>query len=373
MDIRSLILVDATNNGDKLPFVRTPLAMVDVAGASALERLADRLHRFKISPITIVVEGPDGESRSRQPHGAICLSASTNRFWHVAESAFNELAQNADLVLLLRLGAYAEIDFPGLVQFHVKRNSRVSQGAWRAEHLEVFCLNASRRNDAASLFRSRLSQCRTECEFFAHGGYINPLSGPHDLRQFCIDVLTKKTETPPAGMEIKPGIWAAPRASIEKGSHIVAPAFIGSSAQIRRGAVITRCTSIERHAQVDCGTVVENSTVLPYVYVGAGLDLAHSVAGGGYIANLRRSVMVDVTDEKLLGQVSFTNGSSLLGMASRIPAMILSGLFGNGTPHAPSVNGDLSGPATATELAAPDAKAGDTVSNLAVARRYGDQ
>jgi hypothetical protein len=200
-----------------------------------------------------------------------------------------------------------------------------------------------------------------------------------DLRQFCIDVLTMRTETPPTGLEIRPGIWVAPTASIEKGSRVLAPAFIGSSARIRGGALITRCTSIEHHAQVDCGTVVENSTVLPYVYLGAGLDLAHSVASTGQIANLRRSVTVDVADATLLGQVSSTVGRRLLSLAARLPARIKSGLFGEAAAQRASVNGELSRPALVARAPAPapqssGSKSNDEiVSNLAVARRYGDQ
>src|SRR5256885_813574 len=163
-----------------------------------------------------------------------------------------------------------------------------------AERLQIFCISASRRNDAASLFRTQLTRCRTECPLLEHEGYFNPLADARDLRQFAIDVLIRQTQTCPAGAEAKPGVWIAPGALIEKGARILAPAFVGSFARVRSGAVITRCSSVERHAVVDCGTVIENSTVLPFSYVGAGLDLAHSVAGMGRIVNLHRDVTVEI-------------------------------------------------------------------------------
>jgi hypothetical protein len=373
MDIRGLILVD-TDAADNGSFTRTPLVMTDVAGASPLQRTAERLHRFGVDPVTIVVDDAACGDLNSLPRGTTCLPALPGRFWRVAESAFNELSQKAELVLVVRLGAYSEIDFDKLIQFHLEGNRRVTQGIWRSERLAVFCLSASRRNDAASLFRSQLSRCRTECEFFSHTGYMNRMSGPHDLRQLCIDVLTMKTETLPAGREIRPGIWAAPGALIEKGSRILAPAFIGSSARIHCGAVITRCTSIERHARVDCGTVVENSTVLPYVYLGAGLDLAHSVAGTGRIANLRRSVTVDVSDEKLLARVLFSRRRMLLSLASLLPAKIRSGLFGEPAIVRTPADGEGS---RLDRLPGASAESSDTASefpsNLAVARRYGNQ
>jgi hypothetical protein len=377
MDIRGLILIDAPQAADEgLAFSWTPMALLDVAGINPLDRLGERLQRDGVWPVTVVVGGNSSDRRHGPlPPGTVWHTAIPEHFWRVAESAFNDLAESgAECVLLVRLGAYAEIDFAGFVQFHLQGQHRVSQAVGSAEPLEVFCLNASRRNDAASLFRSRLARCRSECETFAHSGYVNPLAGPRDLRQFGIDVLTLNTETAPAGKEIRPGIWVASGASVEKGSRILAPAFIGSSARIRCGAVITRCTAIEHHAQVDCGTVVENSTVLPYSYVGAGLDLAHSVVGMGHIANLRRSVTVEIEDPKLLGQVSALKGRKLLRAASRLPGRIWRGIFGEARLQPPPLQETLRRPSPALGVAACDTEAaGEFASHPAIARRYGNQ
>ena len=184
------------------------------------------------------------------------------------------------------------------------------------QKLEIFCISASRRNDAASLFRTQLSHCRSECPLLQHEGYLNPLASPRDLRQFAIDILTRKTQTCPAGKEIKPGVWIASGAKVEKGARVLAPAFVGSLARVRAGAVITRCSSVERHAEVDCGTVIENSTVLPFSYVGAGLDLAHSVAGMGRIVNLYRDVDVEIVDPKLIASAVVASSKRLLASAA---------------------------------------------------------
>jgi carbonic anhydrase/acetyltransferase-like protein (isoleucine patch superfamily) len=377
MDIRGLILTDspqAADHGQAFPWM--PMAMFDVAGMTPLERLGERLRRHGVWPVTVVVEEDSSDRRpGRLPAGMTLRTAIAEHFWRAAESAFNELAENgAECVLLIRLGAYAEVDFSGFIQFHLQGQYRVTQAVGGVGPLEVFCLNASRRNDAASLFRSQLTRCRSECEPFEHSGYLNPLAGPLDLRQFGIDVLTLNTETTPAGTEIRPGIWVMSGASVEKGSRILAPAFIGSSARIRGGAVITRCTAIEHHAQVDCGTVVENSTVLPYSYVGAGLDLAHSVVGMGHIANLRRSVTVEIEDPKLLGQVSTVSGRRLLQAASELPGRIWRGLLGEARPQPQPLPQTRRRPAPALGIAACDTEAaGEFVSQPAVARRYGNQ
>jgi hypothetical protein len=311
MDIRGLVLINCAEPADAVPLSPLPWALLEVAGKSPLERLAERLVRFGI-PATAVVECDSAQTPINLT-SASCVSTTHDRFWRTAENTFNEMIQDgAELVVLVRLGAYAEVDFEKLVQFHLDQQARVSQVSHSSHPLEVFCISASRRNDAASLFRSQLSKCRSECPLFEDTGYFNALNNARDLRQLAIDILTLKTETSPAGNQIRPGVWVEPGAMIEKGARLVAPAFVGAFAKVRTHAVITRCSSIEHHAQVDCGTVAENSTVLPYACVGAGLDLSHSVAGLGALAHLRRDVTIEISDPKLIGYISATPGERFL-------------------------------------------------------------
>ena len=55
---------------------------------------------------------------------------------------------------------------------------------------------------------------------------------------------------------------------------------------------MTRGSNIERSAFVDCGTVVEDASVLPSCYVGAGLDVTHAVVGFRRIAHLNRKIEI---------------------------------------------------------------------------------
>jgi NDP-sugar pyrophosphorylase family protein len=217
-----------------------------------------------------------------------------------------------------------------------------------------------------------------------HEGYVNQLASPCDLRQFAIDLLTRVTETAPAGKETKPGVWLAPGASIEKGARLLAPSFIGAFARIRTGAVITRCASIESHAVIDCGTVVENSTVLPYSYIGAGLDLAHSLAGKQHIANLRRDVTAEIADPRLMAAISETSGKKMLDAATEflafLPRMVLQSIVSTGKkPVQPDLNTTLHkgspslGDAHGYEASACDPEAASKFPNMVVARRYGHQ
>jgi hypothetical protein len=195
MDIRGLLLANSEQNVAGNQTLNLPLATLDVAGKSTLQRMAERLQQYGLSQVSAVVEstGPSGVRNFGLPSDVTCVSAAPDRFWKAAESAFNDMAQSgAELVILVRLGAYAEVDFEKLVQFHIDRKERVTQMAADEQKLEIFCISASRRNDAASLFRTQLAHCRSECPLLQHDGYLNQMASARDLRQFAIYTKTKK-------------------------------------------------------------------------------------------------------------------------------------------------------------------------------------
>lgn len=381
MEIHALILVSSATEAMTSPghFSAMPLALLDVAGRSALERLSEQLQSQGVSRVTAVIEGDPALLRP-----AVALSAGidgeivpSERFWRSSENAFHELGQSVtDVVLLIRMGAYLELDVEKLVQTLLEGQHRVTRAVADGVPLDVFCVYGSRRNDAASIFRSRFGGCRGQWTPFVHEGYINMLGDSRDLRQFAVDLLTLKTETRPAGKEIRPGIWVAPQAAIEKGARLVAPAFVGTSARIRSGAVVTRCTTIEHHSEVDCGTVIENSTLLPYSSLGAGLDLAHSVAGMGRIANLRRGAVVEVSDASLFGLVSANGRRKLWHAAAELPRklwQVFAQPAGNGVPPSAGEPERVVVPVL-DEAASQRETVGEFARNLAVAtRRYGNQ
>jgi NDP-sugar pyrophosphorylase family protein len=384
MDIRGLILVSTGMESTEEPLALPsfPMALLETVGQTPLQRMADRLQQFGIDSVTVVVESEIPVQFS-PANARVVESSAREAFWRSAENAFNEMVQDgAEVVVLLHMGSYAEVDFEKLLQFHLDQQARVTQVYYGDEPLQVFCVSSSRRNDAASLFRSHLQKCRSDCAEFAHQGYTNFLKDSRDLRQLAIDILTWQTETRPAGDEIRPGVWLQPRAIIEKGARVLAPAFIGESARIFSGAVITRCSSVEHHAQVDCGTVIENSTVLPYTYVGAGLDVAHCVAGMKTIVNLRRNASIEITDPKLVGLISATPGRALLSSAfelvSYLPRQVWRGLFGKAQAPQPDLQAALrQTPPSLGTVAGYQASACNTDAasefspNLGIARRYG--
>ena len=395
MDVRAMVLVGgrdtvAPNASAKTETVGgIPIAYLDVLGLPVLQRVLQRLERFGIADATLIGHvSAEAEHylrpSSMRPHAA-WIEACGEEVWNRADETFSRYAENgADLVLVVRVGPYAEVDYEELVQHHLDHRCPVTMAADSAgASLDIFVLDASRRHDASALFRSQLKKLRTDCASFRVSGYSNRLQNPADLRRLAVDGLLQKNSIRPSGAEIKPGIWVGKAARIHGKARVVAPAFIGAHANIRAASLITRNTAVEHHAIIDCGSVVENSTVLPYTYVGAGLDVMHSVVGLRRLSHLMRNVDVEISDHKIVGMSPFSAVSRMAGSAAALfaflPKQIYRGIFA--TSHRKTAaNCPESLEQQAAALKTPVLEAEETgseasefPSTLAVARRYGEQ
>lgn len=392
MDVRAIVLIGrAEGDGARAPenIGGIPLAYLDVLGLPILERVRRRLVHFGVSCITFISDspcdsGPFAHAIDFAPSGPH-IHAEGEQLWHAAEETFIKNAQDgADLVFALRIGPYVEADYEALVQHHLDHHCAVTMAVdSNNEPLDLFVLSASARTDAAALFKNRMERMRRECAPFCVKGYWNRLRNSADLRRLAVDGLLVKSSVRPEGTEIKPGIWVGTGARVHRKSRIIAPAFIGAHAKVRASTLITRGTVIEHHADVDCGTVVENSSVLPFTRVGAGLDVMHSVVGFRRLANLQQNVEVEIADEKLVGMVPLTPLSRLAGSTAAlfafIPMQIYRGLTASSQRTSAAKCPESLEQAQAVleapvmEVPATGAEASEFPSHLAVARRYGDE
>jgi carbonic anhydrase/acetyltransferase-like protein (isoleucine patch superfamily) len=251
-----------------------------------------------------------------------------------------------------------------------------------ARTLDVVVIDANRRNEAATLFRSRLAKSRTPSSAYLFGGYSNALENVRDLRCLAQDGLLMRCELQPAGTEIKPGVWAGEEVRIHRTARLLAPCFVGARTKVRANAVVTRCSSLEHHAEVDCGTVVEDSSVLPYTYLGTGLDVAHAVVGFQQLAHLKRKTQVEISDPRLVATVSSSAPlrtlQSAAALAGYVPLQFVRGIFKwSRRPERPA-SGNCPDvlPALQTSALRSSSSRDETQqfsANLAVVRRYGDQ
>jgi NDP-sugar pyrophosphorylase family protein len=390
MDVRAILLTapGPEEKGQEWNSIGPPLALVDVLGRSVLQRTAERLISHGVSAIHIVDQtGAQafGSARSGMPSEISFVNVTGPQVWRTCETIFSDAAQSgAELMLVLRVGPYTELDYDHLIQFHLDQHNRVtSVCSPEGEPLGAFVISTSRRNDAAYLFRHQLTESRTPCAGYVFQGYWNPLSSGADLRRLTMDAFLGKAAIIPVGREVRPGVWVATGARIDRAARVLAPAFVGAYSTVRASAVVTRFSAVEHHCDVDCGTVIEDSNVLPFTYVGAGLDVAHAIVGNRHLLHLQRNVQVQITDPRLVGTISahapLRTLSSGLALAAYLPRQILRGIFPPSQRERPS---SLPAAVNTPSAALKSPRASEAAvqqpdpqfpANLVVARRYGNE
>ena len=391
MDIRAILLVGGLAADPSEPIESmggVPIAYLDALGLPVVERVLRRLHHYGICKTTLISDAPaDAAAWTRTPtlDRLEKIDASGDEFWNAAEETFERYAtEGADLVVALRIGPYVEVDYEDLIQHHLDHRCSVSMAVDATNsRLDLFVLNSCGRMDARELFQSHLQHLRRDCEPFLVTGYVNRLQNMADFRRLAMDGLLAKNAMRPEGTESKPGVFVGRGARIHRKARVVAPAFIGARAKVHASALITRGTVLEHHAVVDCGTVVENSTLLPFTRLGAGLDVVQAVVGFRRLAHLARNVEVEIADAKLVGMVPSSPVSRLAGSTAALfaflPKQIYRGFFAPShressaespdcaeSPQQPALD------ASVLESPASGPESSEFPPTLAVVRRYGD-
>jgi NDP-sugar pyrophosphorylase family protein len=361
-----------------------PASLVDVLGASVVQRTLKSFSDIGITDIVLVAEKSIAGSRllKEEASKAKIVAAESSLIFRTAEQQFEELAENTAHIFIVRLNAYYELDWEKMIQHHTalcNKVTRVVNGDQDdPRYLDVCLAAASRRNDAAFLLRSGMQKSRTDCAPYVveQGGveYINMLRHEADLRALATDALHNFCRLQPVAKQVRPGIWIHPEAQVDKHARLVAPIFVGRGAKVCPGAVITRGTSLEHHTVVGNKTVVENGTILPYSNLGPGLDVSHSIVGERHIFNLQRNVCTPIQDPRLVSQAPATAGSrAATGVAklfSRISGLVWKSSKENVTEQSPSAISykQVFDPAQNQPVEMPKVSPG-----LAAMRRYGNQ
>ena len=345
MDVRAILLTGAAapcadgwtcvTDSPEL-FSGVPLAIMPVLGRPLIHHLADRLKQAGVDSVSVLNASDPTLALVEDAERADLKwkNVSSEQVWRAAEDEFDELVQaGAELVIVMRLGAYAEVEIDPLLQFHLDERNHATQVVAVDGPLDTFVLSGSRRNDAAFLLRNKLTRMRRQAQPFLTNGYVNRLRTVVDCRRLVLDSFSLKTSVRPCGEEVRPGVWIAAGAKIDRSVRLVAPCYIGSYARVRSGSLITRGSSIEHHSVVDCGTVVEASTLLPLSYLGAGLDLMHSVVGLKRIVSVKYAAELDVEDSSLVSAVPGTSALRTLSHAASlitfVPRQIIRNFIGS--------------------------------------------
>ena len=294
-------------NGDARSSVSTshalfglPIAACDVLGQNLLERTLARLSSYGVEQLSVIAEGT--QSWYRTSDSGTVLEPGAN-FWSTWDSVVSRyLEHGIEHLLLVRLGAYVELDVADMIRFHRQTSSPLTQAHDRQGALDLVLVDAARLRQGTGSFRGRLSAMIPARRRYRFDGYSNRLASVADYRRLVRDALLGRCELRPRGEETRPGVWVGSGARIEPSAQIEAPAYIGEGVRIRSASVISGASAIERRSEVDCGTVVDGCCILPETYVGMGLRVANSVVAGSRLFHLERKIEVHM-DERLLGPV----------------------------------------------------------------------
>jgi hypothetical protein len=297
------------NNADSDVLRGESLSYIDVAGRSITERIVDRYLGAGIDVVSVLIQEPTfgdlpsfhvTSSKVTTAVVADLHSAITNRLQEYSDRGLDRsFVQWADV--------YAETDLLDFFYFHRASKLPVTW-AFDADGSLPMCVIDCADPTAVNLGIATELPTKNTASYLLHG-YVKRFTHPRNLREFAADMLQGRCEARPSGQETKPGIWIDAGAELHRGARIVAPAYIGRGSKIMDDTLITRLTSIEKNCCVDCGTVIEDSSVLANTRVGIWLDVCHAVVSGNLLLSLSRDITVEVSDPHLIRSTATTSRS----------------------------------------------------------------
>ena len=242
-----------------------------VLGKTVLERWLDRVQHLGTGMVSVV------RSDTQLPN--------------VLETMCTWANDGVERILLILLGSYAEVDLADVVQFHYRTQNQVTRVFDPEGPLGISLY------DRGEVLRHRRGDSKNGAKLPARydfNGYVTRLSSIASYRQLVLDGLNGSCEIRPAGSQKHDGIWVDPSAKVHSSVQIQAPCFIGPGVRLRAGVVIKPYCSIEEGSEIDFGTTLDHSSILPHTYIASGLNVRHAVVEGTRLQHLDRGVTVDI-------------------------------------------------------------------------------
>jgi NDP-sugar pyrophosphorylase family protein len=273
---------------------------------SALQRTIQYLQHAGVETVSLVAEDSvcHVAKSMGQPAKMIPVRHSTE-VWAAVQHVFGEYVKNGiETVLLVRLGAYIEFDLADLIHFHRDQGQPITRISDREGPLDFWVLDAAACTKGGIDFGEVTAAENIGGVAYSRPNYVNRLSDAFCLRRFVVDAFLSRCSARPPGAETKPGVWIDHSAQVDRRARIVAPAYIGPRAKIRASALITRFSNVERGCEVDCGTAVDDSSILANTYLGTWLDVSHAVICGSKLAHLHHNLTIEIRDPRLIGKAA---------------------------------------------------------------------
>jgi hypothetical protein len=273
----------------------TSYAHFDVLGQNLLDREISKLEHFGVLRHTVISE----ESSTQFLPSRSAMPGASDEAWERAAASY--IAEGVDHLLLLRIGAYTDLNYFHFLQFHLESGGPVTHAYAADGALDLALVDASKLSGAGEDYRRVFSALTSQRRRYAYSGYVNRLARPQDFYQLVDDGLRKKCGLRPQGTETRPWVWQGVDSEIDSSAVISGPAFIGARSRIGACCTVEGGCSIERDCEVDCGTVIEESWVMQHTYLGVALDVRRSIVGRDTLFHLERNVEVKIGDRHLIG------------------------------------------------------------------------
>ena len=279
MEMGALLVTAGRDAGNAVSYSGLWSPSWPILGKTVVQRWIERVHGLGVGLVSVVDRNPQ-ESHWVQP---------------MVDWAKDGVEQ----ILLIVLGAYAEIDLPDLIRFHSQGRRQVTkvfdqQGPIGISLLDRGCLvKPDQANQGRNVPSSRY-------DFL---GYVVRLSSTANYRQLIEDALQGRCRIQPTGSQTKPSVWIDETAHVDPSARIEAPCYIGPGTKIKAGVAITGCSSVERNSEIDLGTRLVHTSIQPNTYVAPGLYFRESVVDGTKLEHLARGVTVDLGTAGLAARI----------------------------------------------------------------------
>lgn len=248
-------------------------------------------------------------------------------------SVFGLLKQGVERLLMIKLKSYAELDLGDLVRFHCWRRNSVTEVHDAKGQLGVCVLDQlalPKTNEGPDCQHAGF-----ERSAYPFHGYAKRIFSARERQELVGDALTGACAMRPFGNEIREQVWAGKDVRLADSVRLMGPSYIGDHAIVRAGATIGPFASVERDCVVDCGTTVEQSSILPATYLAPGLLFRNAAVDGAILQDLRSGAIADLTPA---------------GLASRMPEFTPSRNFDDRPSEGSTVEAYPWATATSTEL-----------------------
>jgi carbonic anhydrase/acetyltransferase-like protein (isoleucine patch superfamily) len=287
----AIIIRDRTGDGEEqvpssLGLFRSSWATTEILGRTPIARLADQFRKNGCDLVSLIANASQDDQYATGTGPELVPDLA-----HECLAIYRQ--KGVENVLIVRCGAYVEIEIAEMLSFHQKQGMGVTRAINQDHELDFWIADASWFGADMPILAALLG---ADPVMYASRGYVNQLQTPGDFRRLVLDGLNSRCGLCPQGSEIRPGVWIGEGAQVDRSARVVAPAFIGRNVLISGECLITRGSNVESNCLVDFGTAVEDSSILSNSYLGIGLDVCNSIVDGTNLFNLRHNVNVEISD-----------------------------------------------------------------------------